>query len=856
MRCGRIEKHLILVIGLTALFLCGASSFAQSQTDPTSPLDASGQLSGSQGIQSDGDQSYRQGLQQPKPTSGMNQGNLQNDRNLQNPVPSDRSLTNDQATGVPVARVLNQLPPDPLTEFQRLVQSSVGQTLPIYGARLFMNSPSTFAPLDRVPVTPDYVIGPGDELLLQAWGQISLNSRFTVDRAGDIFIPQVGTVHTAGLPFSQLQSYLKSQMSRVFRNFDLSVTMGQLRSIQIFVLGQARRPGSYTVSSLSTLVDALFVTGGPSPQGSLRHIQLKRSGKVVVDLDLYDLLLRGDKSNDAQLLPGDVIYIPTVGPQVAIAGSVNVPAIYELKAASGTTVEEGLAIASGPTSTASGVSVRLERIDAHQMRSVSKLSLDPAGRSLNLRDGDILEVDSVTDQYRDGVTLRGNVANPGHYAWKAGMRLKDLFPDKDALVTRDYWLHRGDLGKPTLTYIPSCPPSATGNGSTGLTDAAANCTPAEEPQRGVDQSQTTQGQATQGQLVNRSEQPKDSTPKVGSTGTASSLVDNVSAGFETRNTVTLSAPDIDWSYAVIERQGKEDLSTSLLPFNLGRLVLDGDESQNLELQPGDVVTIFSKADIRVPQSQQTRFVRLEGEFVAAGVYSVHPGETLQQLVARSGGLTKDAYLYGSEFTRESTRRLQQERLNQYIDQVSLQAATTSANRGVTAADTAEALSVQAQNQSLVASLRQARSSGRIVLSLSPDAKDLSQVPPIALEDGDMFIVPSTPLTVSVSGAVYNPNSFVAAPNEKLGKYLGFAGGPNRLADAKHTYVIRADGSVISRERVSALSRTSFKSLRMYPGDTIVVPLNLDRGATLRTLVDVAQIVGQFGLAAAAAAVVF
>jgi protein involved in polysaccharide export with SLBB domain len=212
-------------------------------------------------------------------------------------------------------RLLNQLPPDPPTEFQRLIQNSIGKSLPLYGATLFLNSPTTFAPLDRVPVTPDYVVGPGDELLIQVWGQITLNSRFTVDRAGNIFIPQVGTLQVAGLPFAKLQSSIQSQMARVFRNFEVNVNMGQLRSIQIFVVGQARRPGSYTVSSLSTLVDALFVTGGPTPQGSLRHIQLKRSGQTIVDFDLYDLLQKGDKSKDAQLLPGDVIYIPPVGAQ-------------------------------------------------------------------------------------------------------------------------------------------------------------------------------------------------------------------------------------------------------------------------------------------------------------------------------------------------------------------------------------------------------------------------------------------------------------------------------------------------------------------------------------------------------------
>src|SRR5215469_6667821 len=260
-------------------------------------------------------------------------------------------------------RQLNVQTPQPLeppTEFQLMVANSLGKTLPIYGAKLFRNPPSTFAPLNLVPVTPDYVIGPGDELLIQAWGQVTLNGRFIVDRAGGIYIPQVGTMHVAGLKFAQIQDYLKSQMSRLFRNFDLNVNMGQLRSIQVFVVGQARRPGSYTISSLSTLTNGLFATGGPTPQGSMRHIQLKRSGNVIVDFDLYDLLAHGDKSKDVQLLPGDVIYIPPVGPQVAVAGSVNAPAIYELESSDSTTVGEVLELAAGMTNVASEQTVRLE----------------------------------------------------------------------------------------------------------------------------------------------------------------------------------------------------------------------------------------------------------------------------------------------------------------------------------------------------------------------------------------------------------------------------------------------------------------------------------------------------------------
>lgn len=815
------------------------------------------------------------------------------------------------------------LPLDPPTEFQQMVANSTGKMLPIYGAQLFRTLPSTFAPVNQVPVTPDYVIGPNDELLIQTWGQVTLNSRFVVDRSGGIYIPQVGNVHVAGVRFDQLQPFLKSQLGKTLRNFDLNVNMGQLRSIQVFIVGQARRPGTWTLSSLTTLVNAIFATGGPSPQGSLRHIEVKRGGKTITDFDLYDLILHGDKSKDVALLPGDVVYIPPVGPQVAVAGSVKVPAIYELKSNEGSTVGEVLELSAGLTNVASGERLRLERVDERKLRSITEVPLNAVGRSITLRDGDLLELVAIPNQYKDAVTLRGNVANPGRYTWKPGMHVLDLLPDKEALVTRDYWLKRSQLGQPMMSYVPTCLPNTpygipnlrygvpvgdegddpywkyssvrtsgmtslvglpvtnantqsvnttvagspsatpdlTANDGTPITDGGLDCGKQLEAQSYIpismmngmnpgSNSQVSGTQTSQQQNLLAANRMSSTNASVGTT------VSNASAGqFLPRNDVKLSEPDINWSYAVIERQSKENLTTSLLPFNLGRAVLEGDASQNLELLPGDVITIFSKADIRVPQMQQTRFVRLEGEFVSSGIYSVKPGETLRQLVQRAGGLTPEAYLYGSEFTRESTRRVQQQRLNEYVDQIALQAstnATNNAGRAISAQDTAALAAQQSQTQNIITNLRQARATGRIVLELTPDANVVGQLPDLPLEDGDKFIVPRVPSTVSVDGAVYNQNSFLYDPHRRLGDYLRLAGGANRDADKNRAYVIRAGGSVISKQYSSSLRGNGFDSVRLYPGDTVVIPLNLDKGKTMRLIVDIAQIVGQFGIAIAAA----
>ena len=831
--------------------------------------------------------------------------------------------TNGVRTQQPQQLVQPKLPLDPPTEFQQLIANSIGKMLPIYGVNLFLNPPSTFAPLNIVPVTPDYVVGPGDELLIQVWGQVTLNGRYVVDRSGSIYIPQVGSVHVAGLSFAQMHDFLKAQMGRVFRNFDLNVNMGQLRSIQVFVVGQARRPGSYTISSLSTLVNALFATGGPTPQGSLRHIQLKRGGKVIVDFDLYDLLLHGDKSKDEQLLPGDVIYIPPAGPQVAVAGSVNAPAIYELKSPDNTTVGDILELAAGLTNVASRETVRIERVDERRMRSITEVPLDALGKATVLHDGDLLELMAVVAQYKDAITLRGNVANPGRYAWRAGIRVRDLLPNKDVLITRDYWLKRSQLGQPMLTYIPTCLPKTpfgipsliygipvgeegqnpnwrysstrnpsliglpfgneggSSNGSEdGTTDGGLDCEKLPDSQTSSSgrndnytppvftganiangANPTSASNSTNSNPFTYSA-PQTNTNQMSATSASvgsNSIATNSAGQFKPRNDVKLSEPDIDWSYAVVERQSKENLTTSLLPFNLGKLVLGGDASQNLELMPGDVVTIFSKADIRVPQAQQTRYVRLEGELVSSGVYSVLPGETLRQLVQRAGGLTPEAYLYGAEFTRESTQRVQQQRLNEYIDQITLQVstnATNNAGRAISAQDTAALGTAQQQNQNVINSLRQVRATGRIVLEMPVDAHDVSQVPDLPLEDGDRFIVPRIPSTVSVDGAVYNQNSFVYDPSRRVGGYIRLAGGANRDADRNRAYVIRASGSVLSKQYSSSLRGNSFDSLHIYPGDTVVVPLNLTKGNTIRLIVDIAQIVGQFGIAIAAANTVF
>ncbi|UWZ87019.1 capsule biosynthesis GfcC family protein [Occallatibacter riparius] len=301
---------------------------------------------------------------------------------------------------------------------------------------------------------------------------------------------------------------------------------------------------------------------------------------------------------------------------------------------------------------------------------------------------------------------------------------------------------------------------------------------------------------------------------------------------------------------------RDTLKTQLIPFDLGRLVLQHDDSQNLALQAGDVVTIFSEADIRLPIAQQSKLIKLEGEFAHAGSYSAQPGETLRQLVQRAGGLTDHAYLYGSEFRRESTRRLQQQRIDDYIRSLDMQMQRSSLAfaASTSQAEAAAGVSARTNQQNLISQLHQMRASGRIVLDFKPDSSGLDHIPDVALENGDTFIVPSRPVNINVIGAVYDQNSFLFNPTRNVSQYLHLAGGPSRSADAKHAFIIRANGEVVAKEATSGMWSNPFPNLLLYPGDSIVVPEKVYKPSALKGVLDWSQVFSQFALGAASLSV--
>jgi polysaccharide biosynthesis/export protein len=360
-------------------------------------------------------------------------------------TPTTPSMRRDETTE-PGTRRLDLTPAKP-SEFQKFVETATGRRLQVFGSSFFMEAALSQGPMDSVPVSADYVIGPGDELIIRAWGAIDVDYRAQVDRNGQIHLPKVGSFNVAGVRASDIERHLRSQVGRVFTNFNLNVTLGQLRGLKVFVVGPALRPGVYTLPSQSTMLSAAVAAGGPGPNGSMRRLLLRRDGQVVSELDIYDFLVQGDKSRDVQLMPGDVVVFQPVGPRVALTGTLETPAIYELKSAQ-EPLREVLRYAGGAPVLANPSRGQLERIDPAQPqapRLVQEFKLDEPGLGTALRDGDVVTLLEMSPQFANAVTLKGHVAQPLRYPYAPGMRIRDLIPDKEALISRDFYRRKNML---------------------------------------------------------------------------------------------------------------------------------------------------------------------------------------------------------------------------------------------------------------------------------------------------------------------------------------------------------------------------------------------------------------------------
>jgi protein involved in polysaccharide export with SLBB domain len=752
--------------------------------------------------------------------------------------PSDAQQTLEQivpAATKPIGPILAK------SGFELFAEDAAGHPLPVYGRQLFDEGPATFAPIDSMPVPADYVLGPGDELQIRVWGKIDFESRVIVDRNGQVSLPKVGTLAVAGLRYDRLEHFVRNAIGNLYKDFELSVSLGQLRSIQVFALGSARQPGVYTVSSLSTLVNALFASGGPSATGSMRRIQLRRNGRLISELDLYDLLRKGDKSHDVQLLPGDVIYIPPVGPQIAMVANVNEPGIYELKGE--TTVASAVESAGGLTNLAGLDRILLERVENHRRHHVDEFALDAAGLQRILQDGDLVRIFEVSPRFENAVMIRGNVSVPGRYAWHEGIRIADLIPSREFLVTPEHWNtqnHRADQPQAETNHFEDQPVSSSDPIASALNHGAD-----------LSHSETRQ-------LASLAR----SSPRRFAELMSSQRNDRDQSKVDVMSDIAVTDSEINWDYAVVERLDDHDLSTHLVPFNLGNALDNPASADNQLLKPGDVVTIFSRRDLPLPIEKHASFVRIAGEVNAPGVYRVDPGETLRAVVEHAGGLTPHSYLYASELTRVSTRQIEKEQLKLSVDRmqrdlVSRLASGNEATLQVEAApQEVSQLSAEHQTQlraeqEMISQLGNIQPAGRVVLGVEPDAKSVIDIPDLPLEDGDTFYIPPVLSTIQVTGEVYNPSAFRYQSSKRLSTYLRDSGGPMRTADVKRIFLIRADGTVISMQSHRQYWSQGFEHIVLMPGDAIVVPpKRKNAGGFMTQLPLVAQVLSQFALTGA------
>ena len=864
-----MQKSWLPVLMFTVL--CGRVCFSQSLSNPLSPG------TGSQGVEVDCSDPSMAGSAQCSGGQGQSQrSGTPQDSIVHTPVLGGSAGGQDQfapSTPPPNPSEVQhgRAPARPETEFEQMVADSVGRPLPLFGQSLFVQPPSTFSPVDWMQVPSDYVIGPGDELQIKIWGQVQATLRVIVDRSGQIYIPQVGQVSVAGVHYGDLEKHLKDEVSKAFKNFSLAVNIGRLRSIQIVVVGNARYPGTYTISSLSTLINAIFVSGGPSAQGSLRHIQVRRDGTTITDFDFYDLLIKGDKSKDVRLQPGDVLYIPHVGPLVAISGSVNTPAIYEMKENS--TLSDLIEVAGDLSTVADTSKITIDRFVEHQARKTLEFPYDEQSRALPLKDGDIVRVFSIVPRFEDTVTLRGNVANPGRYPWKPGMRVRDLIPDAQALLTRRYWRNRAAIVNGRATEYPIEPErtpfipnqqQTTGAAQNGATSSSGvpNATainPVGVSPEAAGSSNLADSMYAQNQANASGAQP--ATPSNNASVAsrqqvqASGANTNPNTVRDIADDVRRYAPEINWDYAIIQRVNPQDLTSKLLWMSPRKAILERDEESNLELQPGDIVTIFSQRDISVPQVDRSQYVIVEGEVMRPGIYKLETNETLRSVLQRAGGLTPDAYVYGSQLTRESARIDQQKSLDELANtmEVQIRQSAVATAASVNPGDLPQMLAAQ---EAIITQLRSTRASGRVALPVKPKNKSITDFPDMLLEDSDRLSIPHTPSTVSVVGDVYNPGSFIYEARNTAGAYLEIAGKGKPQSDLHHAFVLRANGVVVAANNVNGLfTGSKFERVRLYPGDQIVVPYKLPTGAFVRGLQNWTQISSQLAITAAALAVV-
>ncbi|WP_336146504.1 SLBB domain-containing protein [Marinobacter salarius] len=757
-----------------------------------------------------------------------------------------------------------------------------------YGYDLFVGSPTTFAPVTEIPVPNDYTLGPGDVLRVQLWGKENQQLELPVSRNGTISFPQSGPQTVAGLTFDQARQQIKKRVSEQYIGVQASVSLGELRSMRVFVLGEARNAGSYTVSSLSTITNALYVSGGIKRTGSLRKIQHKRDGKLIGELDLYDLLLAGDTSNDNRLQPGDVIFIPPVGDRVGIEGEVYRPALYELR--NSTNLQELVNLAGGLTPQAYPQLVRIERNNDDFLRIIAEADLTTSkGKQAAVKPGDRIEVASISDITGQYVEVKGAATRPGRYAWVPGMRVSSVIRslESDLLQEADKRyaaIVRTDRGTDTVSVINLRLRKALDNpggendiiiqekdqflifaDEGKLSAKTSDLNDLEQERNGTLRGE--QGKQRE-QERSKSKNEKDFT-RFSREALFAPILQRLKAQAspgKPQQTIRVTGPvrypgeyplpaSRQVADAIYVAGGLKD-SASLYTAELARFGVDEQGTgktniQNLNLKAvmeGQVSVSLQSRDRllikSIPEFARAKTIELNGEVRYPGQYTIRNGETLRDVIQRAGGLTENAFPEGAVFTREKLRQLEAQRLQEAEERLQGDLLGIQLEGDDIGGQGAERTQ---QVEDLLEDVQSARPIGRMVINLA-DVVGSDEYQPIRLQDGDRLTIPLIPQSVSVFGEVQFPTSHLHTEGLTVDEYLERSGGPTRQADEDRVYVVKADGSVILPEKSRWFGG---RSQQLAPGDTIIVPIDVDRLNQLELWSNVSQIVYQMALGAAA-----
>ena len=696
--------------------------------------------------------------------------------------------------------------------YQQKYGSELAESLEQYGYTIFESSTEALSKL-AIP-GDDYLIGPGDKLRIRIWGnEIDGAYIVTVNRDGTIDAPQIGILPVAGTSFGKLENVIRNEAEKYVQGINISVSLAELRSIEIYVVGEVNRPGLHLIPPFSTVIGGLIAGEGVRKSGSLRMIKLFRGGKLFKAVDLYSLLLHGSRQGDVSLQDGDVLFVPRLGPTAAIAGATVEPAIYEL--ATESSVADLLELAGGALPQSSKDRLYLRRFDKEQF---VVLDIDSrTGKSdlavTGIRNGDLLELQYLDALWPEVVRLEGNIWFPDVFSFRPSLKLSDILTDASLLkpnsITDFGLLYRYDQ-ETTRYRTERFPLSDVLNGQYD-TDLF--------PYDKIEiLSREDYGIKEPVKIVGSVWRPKDYvfTPGL----TLGDLV-GLAGGFMF---------DADPQRINLSRQNIMDGEVITSHFTL-----QADADASFALQPYDYVYVR-----RIKDAASFKSVAITGEVNFPGDYRIKKGERLSDLIERAGGFTEKAYFYGAYFISSKAKEIQQASIDRMIDDLELRVQNVIAEQ---ARNDATAVSgQQTALQRLVSRLRQVKATGRMSITIGPLASLKDTAFDFELDENDSLHIPQRPNFVSVVGSVYSPNSFMYETTRTLKDYLHKSGGPTKTADKDAIYVLKANGEIFATVHSKGLFNNSYKDISLMPGDTIVVPEDLERVPAKKVFQDVVDIV--------------